>query len=619
MESLLNFQFPPSSVVAAMFDVLGEGGNAVAKGRGPLARLLREQTISSVFQPIATLRDGAIHAHEALMRGPVGEPLQSADAMLRSARCEGLLHELEVFSAVSAMARWGVLQPPGRLFVNMSADVLIRLVRRGGSHFLADMLDELGVDPAVLVLEITEHERVSDMNELADVADTVHALGTSLALDDFGDGHSSLRLWAQIKPDIVKIDKYFTKDISSHADNLKTLQALLQIAEVFGTSLVAEGIENESDLRVLRDLGITYGQGYFLGRPSATVSPSIQSDALAVLKDPRVAVPPQRRHVSSVGPLRGLALVEAPSLGLEASNDDVARLFQSRADLHAVALTVEGRPVAIINRREFMDRYATLYFREVLGRKNCAAHANFAPRLIERNHDVGALAAILTSQDQRYLADGFVVVDQGRYVGLGTGDQLVRSVTEARLEAARHANSLTLLPGNIPTSQHIQRLLDSGAAFTVCHADINDFKPFNDQYGYWRGDEVIRRLAQLAVAHADPQRDFVGHVGGDDFLLLFQSDDWKRRCHLIVREFAALTQSLYPDSDRRAGGMHAQDRHGVTRFFPCVSLSIGALCIEGGEFRDADEVAAQAALAKHHAKTQGVGLYELAPMSRLAA
>jgi hypothetical protein len=72
-------------------------------------------------------------------------------------------------------------------------------------------------------------------------------------------------------------------------------------------------------------------------------------------------------------------------------------------------------------------------------------HANLAPRIIERDHKIDELVGILTSEDQRYLADGFIVTDNGRYVGLGTGDQLVRSVTETRIEAARHANPPTPL------------------------------------------------------------------------------------------------------------------------------------------------------------------------------
>jgi len=255
-----------------------------------------------------------------------------------------------------------------------------------------------------------------------------------------------------------------------------------------------------------------------------------------------------------------------------------------------------------------MDHYATLYFREIFGRKSCMLHANQQPRLIERSHDIEQLIGILTSQDQRYLSDGFIVTENGRYVGLGTGDQLVRSVTELRLEAARHANPLTFLPGNIPISLHIKRLLESGGEFTACYIDMNNFKPYNDHYGYWRGDEMIRLLARLAAAHSDPQRDFVGHVGGDDFLILFQSADWERRCRAIVDNFAAQARELYDAPALLAGGIEAEDRQGQPCFFPCTTVSIGAVRVCCGAYRDAEEVATSAAHAKRLAKSQASGL-----------
>lgn len=582
---------------------------AAVMGQGAVARLLLEDSLYSVFQPIADLKDGSIHAHEALIRGPQGTPLHAPDALLQAAQTEGLLHELEVLCILTALRQWGALKQPGRLFLNISANSLVRLVQRSGAGCLAKCARDLGVMPRMVVLEITEHERVADMNQLADMVRELHADGLSLALDDFGDGRSSLRLWSQIKPDVVKIDKYFSRDISSNADNLKTIQALLQIAEVFGTLLVAEGIENEDDLRVLRDLGIAYGQGYFIGRPSTEVRPGIQSKAIQVLNDSRVAVMPEQQQVSRLGHLRNLSLIHAPCVGLETNNNEVAAIFLARPELHAIAIVVDHRPVAIINRQEFMNHYATLYFKEVFGKKSCMLYANQSPRLIERNHDIDELIGILTSQDQRYLSDGFIVTENGRYIGLGTGDQLVRSVTEVRLEAARHANPLTFLPGNIPISQHIKRLLDNGSEFVACYLDLNNFKPFNDHFGYWRGDEMIRLLARLAVAHCNPQRDFVGHVGGDDFLILFQSDDWRHRCELIVSEFAHRAKDLFDEAARLCGGIHAEDRHGVMRFFPCTTLSAGAVRIGPHEYRDAEEVATQAALAKHEAKMAGTGLF----------
>lgn len=582
---------------------------ALSSGRGPLASLARADALHVVFQPIVDLRHGAIHAHEALIRGPRGTPLSDAEALLQAAQAEDVLCEFEFFCIFTALRQWGRLQQPGRLFLNISASALVRLVQMGDCPRLGSRLRDFGVAPRMVVLEITEHERVADMAALAEVVREVRAAGLSIALDDFGDGRSSLRLWSQLKPDLVKIDKYFSRQVSAQAESLKTLQALMQIADIFDTALVAEGIENEADLRVLRDLGIPYGQGYFIGRPAEGVLPSIHPQAQAVLADPRVAVMPERGHLSRQGQLRHLTLIHAPCVTPSSCNDEVAHILQGRPELHALAVVEAGRPLAIINRQQFMDHYATLYFREVYGKKPCLQFANTQPRLIERHHDIDELIGILTSQDQRYLSDGFIVTENGRYLGLGTGDQLVRSVTELRLEAARHANPLTFLPGNIPIGLHIKRLLEGGAPFTAAYLDMNHFKPFNDHYGYWRGDEMIRLVARLAVTHSDPQRDFVGHVGGDDFLILFQSEDWRRRCELVASEFAYQALNLFDETARLCGGIEAEDRDGVLRFFPCTTMSVGAVCIAPYTLRNAEQVATLAALAKHEAKMAGGGLY----------
>ncbi|MEF7614164.1 diguanylate cyclase [Aquincola sp. MAHUQ-54] len=218
---------------------------------------------------------------------------------------------------------------------------------------------------------------------------------------------------------------------------------------------------------------------------------------------------------------------------------------------------------------------------------------------------------MLTSADQRYLTEGFIVTEGGRYRGLGTGEQLVRAVTEARIEAARHANPLTFLPGNIPISDHIDRLLDGGCEFVACYADLNHFKPFNDQYGYWRGDEMIRLVAEILTAHCDPRRDFVGHVGGDDFIAVFQSPDWQSQCEGIVETFNVRARSLFDAQALAAGGLVAEDRHGTMRFHPCTTLCIGAVPVAPGRFRRSDGVANAAAIAKRHAKHEGTGLHIL--------
>ena len=584
-----------------------------------LSRLLRHRKLHAVFQPIADLHSGAVLAHEALIRGPAGTALQNPDALFALAQRLGMLPAFELFCAVTALQDWSRHGAGGKLFVNMGADALVLALRRHGRGELLAQLRACNLAPRDLVVEITEHQRASDIGALRRAAAELRDCGIELALDDFGDGHSSLRLWHELRPAWVKIDKYFTGLLQkpadacaqTEADAQQVVQAIKGIAELFGTTVIAEGIETEQGLRALQELRIPFGQGYLLGRPQAgpretldlAVQESVQRESIALLP-PRS---PGRAGTRNV--LRRLQVQHAPPVGLTTSNNELAAIFQRHTELHAVAVVSDDRPVAVVNRQHFMNHYSTLYFREVNGKKPCVAFANHKPRVVEMNYDVDDLIGILTSPDQRYLSDGFIVTEGGRYLGLGTGDQLVRAVSEARVEAARHANPLTFLPGNIPITMHIERLLDDGVEFVACHADLNDFKPFNDHYGYWRGDEMIRLCARLTVAHCDARRDFVGHIGGDDFMVLFQSGDWQQRCERIVGDFDRQAQDLFNEDARLAGGIHGEDRQGQPRFFDCTTLSIGAVRVRRGDFRHADEVATAAAVAKHDAKAGRRGLF----------
>jgi diguanylate cyclase (GGDEF)-like protein len=579
--------------------------------RAALEAVIHDHSLSPVFQPIAKLDDGSFYAHEALIRGPQGSDFFMPEALLRSAAAEGMSFDLEIACMSAVLKRWGALNTAGRLFINISADVLITSIEQHGVEGLLSWIQDCKVTPRALVLEITEHDRVENMDRMAEVVQLVRSAGLGLALDDFGDGHSSLRLWSQLKPEVVKIDKYFIRNLSADGDKLKTIQALQQIASIFGTALVAEGVENAQDLRILRDLGIEYGQGYFLGRPEVKPLKSLPAEPRRVLSERQVAVFPELGRLSQGGHLRSLALIKAPTVSPNTSIDELARIFMEDAVLHAVAVIESERPVGIINRAQFMNEYSKLYYREVWGRKPCFIHANREPRLIEREHSVDELIGILTSQDQRYLSDGFIVTENGSYVGLGTGDQLVRSVTETRIEAARHANPLTFLPGNIPITQHIERLLKKQVRFVACYADLNHFKPYNDYYGYWRGDEMIRLLSRIAMEQCDPQRDFLGHVGGDDFIILYQSADWLKRCERLVADFAERAKMLFDDEARDAGGIQAEDRHGVQRFFPCTTLSVGAVVVDGPVDSGAEGVANLAAMAKHEAKLAPTGIHQI--------
>lgn len=583
--------------------------------RAPLnvQTLIDQALLTTVFQPIAQLDCGLIYGHEALVRGPLGSALEYPDALFSAGRKEGLSNELEVHCAMQAIADWSRLKLPGRLLINMSATALSSAVSEGVAQDRLFVCEDHGICASRLMIELTEHERVADIESLRRAIAVLRRKGVGIALDDFGDGRSSLRLWSEIQPDIVKIDKYFTHDLPDHAEKLQTFRALLQLAETFGAQLVAEGIENAEELRVLRDLGVAFGQGWLIGRPSRDGAREALPGAREVLSSSEIAVLPELRRASSNGVTAERLMMEAVSVTADTTHEQLFRVFNAHEDLHAIAvLNNAHQPVALVDRAQFINRWAKPFFMDLYGRHSCTLFANPTPLIVNADTGIEALTTVLTSADQRYLREGFIIVREGRYLGLGTGEQLVRSVTEARIEAARHANPLTFLPGNIPISQHIGRLLTSGREFVAAYADLNHFKPFNDEYGYWRGDEMIRLVARVASNHCDSQRDFLGHVGGDDFVMLFQSADWEQRCEQIVNGFNELARNLFDAAALQAGGIMAEDRHGDMRFHPCTTLSIGAVRVSPGSLQRAEDVASAAATAKRHAKHEALSVYVMA-------
>lgn len=573
-----------------------------------VAQVLTRRALQAHYQPIVELKTGTVMGHESLIRGPVNSPLHFPDALFAAARSEELTVRLERACLVEGLRSWANQVQDKRLFINLSAQTLVKMVDLFSLAGIMQSLQEMAIAPSALVIEITEHERVSDMPRLIQVGSELRALGLRFALDDFGDGRSSLRLWAELRPEYVKIDKYFIHDVHNEAVKVQTLKGLSRLAENFGTLLVAEGIETEAELTIVRDLGIDFGQGYFLGRPNPVPAITILQAAAETIASSAIAVLPEVTRAAGADFTVQRLAIYVPPLGPEATNEDVSVAFNKDPTLRSIALVDDGRPIGLLNRQSFVDRYAKPYFREVYGRKPSLLFANTTPLILDKFTGLDALTAVLTSSDQRYLSEGFIVTEGGRYFGLGTGEQLVRVVTEVRIEAARHANPLTFLPGNIPISEHIDRLLAGGGEFVACYCDLNDFKPYNDHYGYWRGDEMIRLLARTLVSHCDPRRDFVGHVGGDDFVVLFQSDAWMNRCEAIVAMFNEKARSLFDAAALQRGGIEAEDRHGVMRFFGFTTLSIGAVPVRPGVFTRAEQVASAAAGAKHKAKAQRVGV-----------
>lgn len=167
------------------------------------------------------------------------------------------------------------------------------------------------------------------------------------------------------------------------------------------------------------------------------------------------------------------------------------------------------------------------------------------------------------------------------------------------------ASPLTRLPGNFAIERELEERLKSGAPFAFCYADLDNFKPFGDHYGYAKGSELLRLTGDLILAAVKAQAGgtgFVGHVGGDDFVMVVPTDRVKPVCEAVIENFNAEVVKHYSQEDLKAGGIEGCDRYGVQRFFPVVTISIAAIICGRDQFSSAVDIARAAARVKDSAK-----------------
>jgi len=579
--------------------------------RVSIAGCIKRGVLTTVFQPIVSLQTGKVIAYESFVRGPAGTPLESPAALFNQASAERCSLYLEWHAAKIAVINFAATGIRKNLFVNLSADAICRIDE--AETPVREFLVAQGMLPGQIVIEMTEQAPATSMARLLDAFRRIRNAGAQFALDDYGTGYATLALWLSLMPEYVKIDGSIVRGVATSPLKLAVLKSLQQIATAAGTMLIAEGLETTEDVTVCRDLGLSFGQGFVLGRPERTPIENVKVHALAAIERETIAVfPDAPQPAPAVFSMRRL-LVAAPAVGPNMRNDDVFALFKDNPLLHALAVVDDGRPLAVINRRALTDAYALPFHKELFGKKACITLANAAPLLVDIAASLETVAELLGSEDQRYRSDGFVIVEHGAYAGLATYEDLVRAVTELRVEVARFANPLTMLPGNRPIDTHIQRLLDNGVPFHACYFDLNSFKPFNDQYGYWRGDEMLKLAAKSLSAICDARLDFLGHVGGDDFLVFFQSSDWQQRILQGIALFNAAARKMYSPDDINAGGIVSEDRDGKHIFFKMVTMAAGVVLIEPGLGIGSDMIATLAAVAKREAKKAKNGFY-LMPM-----
>ncbi|MAO38724.1 MAG: diguanylate phosphodiesterase [Gammaproteobacteria bacterium] len=579
---------------------------SVAQQFEALQQVLRDADISVMFQPIVSGLEKKIVGYEALSRGPSNSPLHSPLTLFSTARYFGLLTELEMLCRAKAIFAFAQHQFEGLLFINVSPESLLEQQHPSGRTL--ELVKQAGMTANRLVIELTEHAPIDNVGLLQNALHHYRSMGFAIAIDDLGAGYSGLRLWTELKPEYVKIDRHFINGI--HKDTVKRefVGSILTMAKASRSHIIAEGVEHSEEFNTLAEMGVEWMQGYWFERPSHC--PQLTHAALGQQLD---AV---ERSDGQAGGLHSLVI---PVAGVHHRERvvDVLQRFQRQPSLNSLAVLDDNNvPLGSVHCHALSQVMLKPYAMELHGRKPIAQMLASDSLIVDVQQSLQRVSRLLTSRARQRLEEDFIITDAGQYAGLGRVIDVLRQITELQVRQAQSANPLTLLPGNVSIHECLDRLLKGKLAARLCYIDIDSFKPFNDIYGYGKGDEILLGLAQILKSICDPDCDFVGHIGGDDFMLVLRSDDWHERLDKLNVQFQQLCRRLYRSEHLTANGFEAPDRDGNWRTHPLLNLSIGVLDLTSEEAPGvtAELLAEYASNNKHLAKKRQGFSVEISPL-----
>ncbi|CTQ52200.1 Putative cyclic di-GMP phosphodiesterase YliE [Roseibium album] len=536
--------------------------------------------IEYALQPIVDIGTGVVYAYEAQARY-FGETEDiSPSKLIDIAQERGFLPELEAKLFSKAVGKFKDLK------VAQDTKLYFKLDGRNLGEDddprmrLGDIVSETGLHKNQICLEFSERHRQTITDVTHHAINDLRQLGFLVALDDFGRGSSELRLLHDMSPDYVKIDRFFLHGIDCDARRKLFVTTVANLARVLGARVIAEGVETEREFKACREAGCDLLQGRFVAEPF------LKASSAKLFYDHIRAPGLGRKRREEQDRIRN-ELLTLPTIQFDASMNELLDMVVHNQEGNVVpVLDANREPRGLIHER---DLKAYLY---AGGQDDADAQAalDFPLRSFVRACPIADIDSnadmLLVTFASSINSDGIIVTENFRYAGFMSATSLLKIIHEKRLEEAQDQNPLTRLPGNGAITRFISDSARKGNQERhLCYLDFDNFKPFNDTYGYRQGDRAIILFGELLQRHISGTGTFHGHLGGDDFFAGFSNTDQTdvaARMLALKRAFRLDVESFYEPEHREQGFIEAQDRFGTTRQFPLLQCSISILTLPKG-------------------------------------
>ncbi|WP_456473402.1 EAL domain-containing protein [Desulfolithobacter sp.] len=535
--------------------------------------ILQKKKIEVLYQPILNFADGKIYGWEALSRGPEGSIFRSPVTLFDFAEKSGELFALEKTCREKAIGSFGPILPEQKIFINIHPRTLADPeFTPGKTH---EILQKYNCEPRNIVFEITEKHSIKDFSVFHKTLDHYRNQGFKIALDDAGAGYSGLWSMAELRPDFIKIDMDLVHNIDRNPIKRALMETLVTFAEKVSSKIIAEGIESETELNAIIDMGVHFGQGYYIARPgyppSHEVATPVHTSQVSILS--KIS----SRSSTCLLPIGDLT-ENVLSVHRHTRIEELHKMINEDPDIASIVVCDDHeRPVGLIMTHNLIKKLASQYGISLYYKEKASFLMDKNPIIVDQSAPSEQVAQKATCRERFKAYDDIIVTADNRLVGIVSVQKLIDYMVQVQLEMAKGSNPLTGLPGNCAIEQIIEKKAVSRAPFSIIYADLDNFKVYNDTYGFKKGDELIKLLGYVmnwaARRHGNTD-DFLGHVGGDDFILLTTPERAERISVAIIRCFKRLVRQHYSEEDRKRGRVRAKGRDGRESWFNLVSVSL---------------------------------------------
>ncbi len=533
--------------------------------------------VDFAFQPIVNVHSGSCYGLEALLRGYQDLGFAQVHEVFDYAFRRGFLHQLDVTLRDLAIGKFVRLPHAAqtRLFFNLDNRVIQSPDYHPGGTLA--ILQRHGLPPTSICFELSERHEITVNTMLSRAPGTYRRQSFGIAIDDFGTGYSGFKLLYQHQPDFIKIDRFFISEI--HADPKKKLfvSKIVSLAHVLHINVIAEGVETEKEFLACKDISCDLIQGYLIQPPTtdlAALRPTY--DQILSRRDLRV-----RRGDRKIIDAK---IEEVPTVSIEMPLLDIFERF--RANKHLTFFPVvdrNGAPLGLIKEEDLKDYTYSNYGKDLLTNKTLGWHLKHfvSPCPVAPiDSEVEQILEIFSLNES---SEGVIIVDELRYAGFLSARSLLQVINEKNIAMARDENPLSKLPGNNKITNVVAAALDdTEETYSFIYFDFDNFKPFNDVYGFRQGDRAILLFAELLRKFLGGSNTFLGHVGGDDFFAAIKAGTFDHVIGTTIDLLAAFKHDVEIFYDRQAreyGAIVAKDREGRVRTFSMMTVSAAVVML----------------------------------------